>query len=614
MQTAFKSRAIRHHVKKSFEFPIGAFDIETVPPIGKSAEYALFGDYADGFLKYEDDNTFYRARTMKEMLEIILKRPNVILYAHNAKGYEFNYLIDEIREMKLNVHIIMQGESGIIGMIIDLGEEGKIDIRDSLALIPMGLGKATKAFQTPTQKGDIGLQEGEIYDPDNQEHVDYCKSDVQSTIEIVQAKIQTTFDIFGCGVGYSAASTAMSAWKTTIPKGHSYWRMPHHFEKFCREGYYGGFVYPGHDIHIHEDVISIDRNAAYAAAMRCGVPTGKPRYVTAYEEGKPGMYECFIKADKSVQIPCIPHRKKNILEWPIGRFKTIITSMEIDFARSKGYDIRIEEGLVWDQFEYPFNIFLDLCEDIEMNEPDKKPSVKLDRNSLYGKFGSKFEVKEICLSEDFLEDDWIPLVDEDSGIINFFLWTRNKENDAEYINPHWAAWITAYERLWMFETMVLVGMEHVRYGDTDSVKADGFRVNELIQNGSITISNKYGDCKIDEEYDWFQCLGPKVYHGLLTKPVCKKPHICPNNNHVCRHKMRAKGIPSKSLSGDLFEQAYLGNFPKTSFVSSNGTFVRMKNPLLIMQKEVSRCMTNFRESQTWKVDENGLVHQPYVEE
>jgi hypothetical protein len=586
MQEPFKSRALRRHVKKAVEQTIGAFDIETD---------GLFGPYLDGFLKYEDDDLYYRARTMSEMLDHILKRANVILYAHNAKGYEFNYLLDEIRERKIPIDIILQGDNGVIGIIITT-EEGRIELRDSLALIPMSLDKAAKAFKTQTQKGDIGLKEGETYDPSSSTHQQYCRDDVQVTIEVVKAKIDTTMNIYGCGIGYTAASTAMAAWKTTIPNGHSYWRLPHHLEVFCREGYYGGFVYPGRDIHIHNDVISIDRNAAYAAAMREGVPVGKARFVSEYEKDKPGMYECKVTANH-VDLPCIPRRNKNILEWPLGSFKTIITSMEIDFARKHGYEIEIEEGLVWDKLEYPFDDFVKLCESVERNEPDKKPSVKLDRNALYGKFGSKFEVTEVRFCEEPPDDsgEWIPLVDGETGVINFNLWCKDKVNDAEYINPHWAAWITANERLWMFKTMMLVGMEYVRYGDTDSVKADGFRVRELIKEGKLTISDKYGDCKIDEEYEWFQCLGPKVYHGKLVEGKCK---------------MRAKGIPMRGLSSDLFTDAYKEVFEQVSFPSSHSTFVRMKNPHLPIKKEVSRCITNFRNSATWKVDKEGNVLQP----
>jgi hypothetical protein len=584
-------RVLGRHIRKGLKYPIGAFDIETIPR--KKGESALYGLYADGFLKYEDDSEFYRCRTLQDLWDRIISRKNVILYAHNFRGYESNYLLDVIpRDQKMQV--ILQGDNSVIGFILEF-EDGIIEIRDSLALIPMPLKKATKAFGT-TAKGDIGLGKGEIYDPDNKEHQEYCKNDVQCTIEIVQKCIEMQGKLYGCGIGWTAASTAMAAWRSTIPRGYKYHRLPKYQEIFCREGYYGGFVYPGQVSHKHGETISIDRNAAYAAVMMQPFPVGKGRYTTIFEEDKLGIYE--IKVRNEGKFPVLPYRTKNNLMWPQGTFKTICTSEEIAYARTLGIDIEIEEGLVWDKVEFPFELFLKQCEFLEYQYPDLKEFIKLLRNALYGKFGSKFTVYEARVTDEILEG-WKMKVDPVTGEITSNLWLREKENEAEHIQPHWAAFVTARQRLWLFKTIHTVGVDSVYYCDTDSVKAEANRVRQCIEEGLLDINHqKYGACKIDEHYKWFQCLGPKVYHGELLDGSSK---------------MRAKGVSGKYLSTMLFDDAYRGVYKEVKFVdgSANSTFVRMKRGLP-MQREIARKMTNRLNSKSWNFREDGTVSPIYL--
>jgi hypothetical protein len=606
---------LAHAIKPERTEIIGAFDIET---------NGVYGNYLDGFVKYEDDDTYYRASTMGNMLDILLSRWDVILYAHFGQGYEFNYLKDELIGRDLECDAIIQGDSGLIGMVIK-DESHKIELRDSYALIPMGLGKATQAFKCHTQKGNIGLGEGYIYNPLNERDVLYCKMDVQATIEIVQAFENIVDDLFGCGFGWSTASTALHTWKTTLipritaeqvlrdpslkeQKGQAYWRMTESQEKFCREAYYGGFVFPGSDIHKHDDVISIDRNAAYAAAMRIGVPIGKPKQYMTYQEGKLGIYQVEVTSDETATIPCVASKINGTLLWAKGEYQTYITSVEMEFASKHGYHFEVISGLVWDEVAYPFNAFVDKCEKVEVEEPDKKPVSKLMRNGLYGKFGSKILTKDVRICKNSPGEDWVPLRNEETGEFQLNIWENTKESTAEYIQPHWAAFITAYERLWMWDVMDKVGMKYVRYGDTDSVKADGWRVHQLIKEGKIEISNKYGDAKIDEEYTWFQSLGPKVYRGVLKDGS---------------NKFRAKGIPTKYLNHKLYDDAYESpeKMETVEFMSANKVLTRLKNQKLGMKKQgkrkdgstfegVQRKLTDYRKSKTWKVDEKGRVHQP----
>ena len=644
-------KVLKHQIKRQFEQVIGAFDIETIPsaewiknfpkhqkehPTAKMSDGAMFGDYSDGFLKYDDDPTFYRAESMYDLTKQILSRGNVILYAHNARGYEFKYLLKVFQEYypDLGMQCILSGESHIIALIIP-HEEGKIELRDSLALIPMTLKSACEKLKTEHQKGDIDFANGHSYDRDNPIDVSYCKNDVQCTIEIVQKIIDLTYEVFGTGIGFTTASTAMACFKATIEPGFTYHRMSKRVEEFCRSGYYGGFVYCGRDVHEHKDIISVDRNASFAASMRDGVPVGPGRLVLREEPGKLGIFRCRVFAPSDIAIPCVPIKTIDGLKWPIGTFETIITTDEMTFAREQGYTIIPVKGIIWDIVEYPFNDIVDKCERIEIEQPELKEFIKLIRNALYGKFGTKFISKEVVIGMPDDPEGWAPLCDERTGELSAYCWYKLVENDSEYIMPHWAAFITARARLWVFKTMLAVGMEYVRYGDTDSVKADADAikaavregrievccpkkdlpyaskwVQEYVQGGLITTEVKYGSCKVDEEYSWFQTLGPKVYHGELTNG---------------KQKMRAKGIPMSKLSHKIYFMAYDGlrsghdstdegfkekYFPREHFRSSNSTMVLLKKPNSTIDRQVQRSLTNFAASKTWLVTADGCIYPP----
>jgi len=638
-----KRRPLMYTKKRPSEKVIGAFDIETTNFDDNFKEHPEEIIFLDAFVKFEDEENYHRATNKSELMSILLSRDNVIIYAHNGSKFDFNFLLEDLYQINIQrksngeelykIETILQGESNVIQIKIDT-----IELRDSLALIPMSLPEATKAFKTKTQKGDIGLAKGVKYDVNNLQHQRYCKDDCQATIEIVKAVMDICWDYFECGIGLSTASTALNCFRSKMPKGKKYWRMSKQVEEFCRKAYYGGFVYPGPTMQPHKETISIDRNASFAASMidHGGMPVGDPSISDEVFSDRPGIYRCRVKVEKP-DLPIIPYRGKHGLMWPIGEFITYLTNEEILFARCHGYEIDVELGFVWSKYEQVFEEIVNFCQLQEYSNPEIKPFIKLIRNGLYGKFGTKFVNRELLWEEPLNSEEWIPLTDG-RGHINPFIWTREKENDAEYINPHWAAFITARARMWMMQTMLKVGMDNVFYGDTDSVKADKNAVLEAIKRGyigigmtekdikecpkeimdvikesKIDITPRYGAAKVDEVYVKFQSLGPKVYHGIIA-----------GNGKA---KTRAKGIPMRLLSRQIFEETFdvitqecynkkerHEKLPEVRIHSTNKTMARMKNPAKGISRAITRKLTDFMSSETWRVEPDGSIHQPYIKE
>jgi len=638
-----KMRPLMHTKKRPVINIIGSFDIETTSFNDEFENTPEEIEFLDAFLKFEDEDFYHRAKNKTDLMRILLERENVIIYAHNGGRFDFNFLLEDLyqinidRKLKgeelLKIETIVQGESNVIQIKI-----GTVELRDSLALIPMSLKEACKAFKTPTQKGDIGLKDGEKYDANNLEHQFYCQADCQATIEVVKAVMDMVWKYFECGIGLSTASTALNCFRSKMPKGKKYWRMARALEEFCRKGYYGGFVYPGKTMQVHGPTLSADRNASFGASMidHGGMPVGNPSISDEISADKPGIFRVWVKAEKP-DLPIVPYRGKLGLMWPVGSFRTYLTNEEILFARDHGYEIEVELGYVWPKYEQVFQEIVAFCEEQEYTNPEIKPLIKLIRNGLYGKFGTRFINRELRWEEPDDPEEWTPLTDG-RGHVNPFIWTREKENEAEYIMPHWAAFITARARMWMMKTMLAVGIENCFYGDTDSVKADQEAVLEAIRAGKIEIgmtekdirecpdfimraireagidiSPRYGTAKVDEVYSEFQAMGPKVYHGVLAGSD--------------KTKTRAKGIPMRLLTREFYQESFAiimeecyndkerhKRLPEIKIHSTNKTMARMKDGTKGISRGIKRRLTDFLSSSTWDVQPDGSIFQPRIEE
>lgn len=594
------SQALTHYVRKKKLAPIAAFDIETE---------GMGGPFIEGAIAYCDRPTEYiLVNNPAQLLAAIIDEPGYIYYAHNGAGYDFSYLVHDLlkyqQETGCTIDLIKQGASRIIGIKIKREKQKTIELRDSLAILPMSLAKAAEAFAPDLPKlHSIDFEHGEVYDPANSLHRDYLFRDVDSLIVVVVRYAAKIFDVFGTQLGFTAASTALMAWQASIAIGHTYFRMHKSIEQWVREAYFGGYVYPGNERGIFTDCVALDFNAAYAAIMRKGVPCGTPAFTTRYEPDKPGIYEVDIIVPRSIKYPFIPSRDERTgqLRWCTGEFSTRITSLEIEFALRRGCTVNVRCGYVWFWLEYPFNAFLDKLEALELaakEAGEEYETYKLQRNSLYGKFGTRPTQEHLTLSADIVPDSH-QYVNEDTGEIVEYLWITHEESNQAYIQPHWAAWITAGQRLRLFALMEGIGIEHVRYADTDSVTGDRELVNQAIAQGYASVGSSYGQVKVDKEFIWFQCLGVKNYRGLLA-----------DGSFIGK----VKGIPRKLLTMAYFDQAaFYGQSDPIAFTSTHGPLQLIKGKVVTLSEVRTRRIGGLQNSLSWRVDSSGKINGVYLQ-
>lgn len=577
---------------------MGVCDIESI---------GLGGTFEDACIVLQDKpGQYIHFRTVGKMLEFMAYHAKYDFYFHNGSGYDFSYFIPDLykimRHHTANVQMVRQGQNRIIGMQVAFEwNERKycITIRDSLPLLNMSLEKAAKAFAPEMLKltGSIDWEKGETYDRHNSRHVDYLHRDCDSLLCVLVHFTALLKETFGISPGWTAGSTAVRAWKAHIPEGHVYYRNKAAIENEVRQAYFGGYVYPGKDRHLRFGVTSIDVNAMFAHAMKHkkGLPIGTPYETDHFEPDFAGVYHVIAHVPHTIGYPCIPSRDTHgFLLWATGDFETTITAEEIVFGQERGCTFEILYGFVYTRMEHPFNEFLDLCEKMELQDGGVlKDLAKLMRNALYGKFGSKLINTTLALTHQVpVDEGYRPVIDEKTGEMIVGLVEKEEENDADYIMPIWAVYITMYARLTLFRLMEAVGVDSIRYCDTDSVKGDTAAIQAMLATGYIRAEPGYGNCKIDEEYRWFQCLGTKNYRGL---------------KHDGSLVDKTKGIPHKALGPLQHFLAAHGREIVVSFDSVNSILARVKNPDLPIAVRRTRTIGGVDKSKSWKVNTDRTV-------
>jgi hypothetical protein len=536
-----------HHQKEQRGFKIGAFDVETGGLKGEAVVMTqLCHEMWPEPLAWE---------TIEEALDYLFNRSpkelfRTIWYSHNAE-FDWRYMVFPIKQMfgdRFLIETKERAEGTIYELkiyekhIFDKGGNNLLvtTFRDSMALFPQSLAKFTGAFAPQHAKQDIGLGRGVKFDNQNPVHVEYAKNDVVALIVALINFDKEVYRHYGVHIKGTTASTAFAAWQMTIPEGEFHDRLSAEAEAFIRKCYYGGLVQLNAPVGVRvPHVTTLDRNSSYPAAMRLGVPFGDALYTTKFVNDLPGYYRVTAHVPRDAILPIVPHRNDDgAMCWPTGNFQTYLSSMEIAYTRGLGITYEIHEGYYFpDGLKFCFNDFVDKCEALRGSEGVKgtptETVVKLMQNSVYGRFGMKPEGREGIISFDGCPDGYEPFFNPDSGEINQFLYMRRVERQANYMLPHYAAWITAGARIAIDEDTEALGRSRCLYRDTDSIALACESVT------SDRIGPRYGQLKNEGLKYNVMYIGPKAYSWEDYK------------GGVWSLDGRLKGIPSKSKTQEF---------------------------------------------------------------
>ncbi|KAA0817065.1 DNA polymerase [Bacillus licheniformis] len=613
-------------------------DTETRGFFGEIFRVGLF----DGE-KYYAANTFSR---LKHIIARLTKKYDCHVFIHNL-DFDLGKMVDDVLyDVDLNDSIFINNNVAVYKTSLvesQMREELEIisqplTFHDSLKLVAnKSLAAICEDFRIESEHAKISLKEHIInlgwardknnnpikhpseYHKHNSEGYyfmnvdplepmlnDYLKNDCISLYHILVKLINMSQlpieEFLKCP---TTASLALKVFKTAYPNDYEkaistkIYRKEgegEFYEKFIREGYYGGrtevFV-PKLKNGFHYDV-----NSLYPYIMKeHKFPVGRPTYLEGHKaklmferwkkhQKGAGFIEVDVYVPEDIFIPPLPRKDKSDskyrsfkkLIFPVGNIHGVYTYDELGLALDMGCEIKkVYQGIHFNKTEYIFKDFITYFEKIKIESSGAlKAFAKLMQNSLYGKFGM-IRIRETMLpidKIDICEEKGYPYIIRDNELIKggkFIL--AQVPSHAEYIQPHIAAYVTSLARILLYKSiMKQLEKGAVNYCDTDSIACQHpFDEDDIHES-------EYGKWKLEANVKKGLFIQPKLYYEKHEEKIIKEnyekvavssfsrklfnmpEHIYVKQKYVAHKEVkRAKGVPKKYdyiLSEAFYDRLY----------------------------------------------------------
>jgi len=565
-------------------------DIETRLINNTILPYALC--YFDGnksFNFYLSDYNNEQDMLKTAVLSLFQKKyHNYIIYVHNLSFFDGIFLIKVFTQIEnLNIRPLMK--DGKMFNIELKYKKIKINFRDSLLMLPNSLRNLSKQFDVeskgifpydfvniqnnldyigkiPTFKYFNDLTQSEYVKyyksfKNNKwnlkdETLKYCIQDCISLYQVINKFNMLIFEYFNLNIHRFAtlSSLALGIYRSNYLKDYKIPIISGKMFNDIRKSYTGGstemFIPYG------ENIYAYDVNSLYPTVMKQqDMPIGNIKYfegdIRKVDNKSFGFFEVEITAPDNIKHPIIQTKVDtgNGLRTlsPLGTWKDMIFSEEMDNAIKYGYTFKIIRGYLFDK-EKIFTKYIDSLYQIKQSHSKDEPMYlisKLLLNSLYGKFGMDYRFDEHLIISDneinnlveknYLISELITL-DNDKSLISI---DKNIESDESFIYEDSnynisigiASAVTAYSRIYMSNFKNKNDYD-LYYTDTDSI----FINKELSDN---FVGKDLGQLKVENIFKEACFLAPKVYGGITI-----------NNTEVSKvkgFKNKLKYLELKSL-------------------------------------------------------------------
>ena len=377
-------------------------------------------------------------------------------------------------------------------IVIATNGEHKLIFTDLFNLYSTALDQLAQIF-------DDGKGNWDDVKNDYQALSDYCKQDVTITRRLVEAHYDN-IDKRDLGPHkLTAASQAFATFRYRALK-HDI-RIDAHSGalRLARGAYYGGATDALQLGHVTEILHTLDINQMYPYVMHKYL---FPARLVGYRENVPlrllrrllGQFLCVAEVELTTDDPRFPFRTKSRLVFPLGRFKTILSTPELQYALSE-QKVHSCSKIAFYEADPLFKEYVDLTHQMRLEAKKEGDDLydrlaKLLSNSFYGKWGQTGVVwervrrtTEIGL---YNVDQVLPLYGARPAprrVVGDAIQEKIRNPESTYSHPAIASHITAYARMNLFDLIDLAGRENVWYHDTDSVVTNEIglsRLQELI--------------------------------------------------------------------------------------------------------------------------------------
>jgi len=400
--------------------------------------------------------------------------------------------------------------------------------------------------------------------------LEYLKCDVLGLCELyekVNEPIYSQFQINLCEC-LTTSSSAFTIWRDKFLNQKIY--LPdNEMENNIRQAIYGGRCYKNKNRFFsnqYEDILNgkisydeiddyifdADVVSLYPTAMLEKFPVGKEIKTNLYQDNKMGIYKIKYVAPKNLLTPILPRKEDGRLKWDLRDGEGWYSSVDIENAKEKGYEIEVITGYYWNETDYVFKEYIEEFYKMKQNSKKGTPAyttAKLYLNGLYGKMiqraiNSKDAI--ISTSEEFLEILNKNIIQEINEVND--KWLIKYIPKEEYLNPSGAEkptqlgiFILAYSRRIMNGYYDKCGNSMNRlpyYYDTDSLNIHSSCLDK------IKINKNLGG--IDDD------VGGKVIRAIYIAPKMYALQYITEDNKIHYH-FRGKGVSNDVLNWKDFE-------------------------------------------------------------
>ena len=515
--------------------------------IAKRETSMWLGCFINEDSKEDDENSYFY--TMDEFLErcenLVSKkrktaeesRPckNLAVFIYNLsfewsfllpilleKGFQFKADIDKDDEYVYN-SISTKSVSSVWQVQIKFKKNsGTLLLRDLAKLYGGGLGNVAKAFNLPTQKGEIDYRLNRLHGHViTQEEKSYCFKDTRIIIDILLEEIKRGDKDFFKAVSMASYSM-LKLLKRGFPRATKPYRKyrelyPELGEEeniFVRQALAGGICYATKRFQFKEvdaPVLHIDGHQMHPSQIYLKPhPYGEGEYFT----GSPTKFfkhinVCRIKVSyDDVKIHSIikligrdfaDDVELYVYDFEIPTMRKCYVNLEIEFIDGYCYKSRF---LPWR--EYVHENYVQRLEAKKNHDAYNTLRFKLLNNAgAYGKFVEKphTEVFQNIINEDGIIDSNIVPKKFDDVL---------KQYNAKYTYIPLAS-IPAWSRVELIETALKFGWENVLYFDTDSIFCLYNEETKKVLETQINLNDELGGWAVEEICERAQFTAPKRY-------------------------------------------------------------------------------------------------------
>lgn len=292
----------------------------------------------------------------------------------------------------------------------------------------------------------------------------------------------------------------------------------------------GGLCYVGgrceaFNLGVYGGQSSIDINSSYPHEMKNQVFPD----MNTYKRSTPTISDLKLLMDEfegaahvrvispDARIPFLHYKHGGKLLFPKGEFSGWYTFPELRYALGLGY--RIIGCFEAATFKSITGLFSDYIESMYGLKESKQTKImaKLMMNGLSGKLGQRLhDDSGYQVLEDVPPD--IEIDFEKYFLLNGVVYEYiPPDKDAAVLYVHTAyplltAYVTGYARIHLHKTMGVIGFEHIKYVDTDSIHADYDAISDAVSTGRIHVHpTALGAWSFDYENRTLEIRGLKYY-------------------------------------------------------------------------------------------------------